>query len=135
MLSNSLYPCYQPEDVEEIAFPEYINALTFNKVVYKVAQNLIQFKNVLVGRFTGYYDIDNLMKYDGLLKSVETMQYFATVQAASDDNFFLHANEPNTILVNRTLECIWNVQNGILQRMDTILHTTTRTGLPKYTFL
>lgn len=79
ILANPIYPCYSPEDIEEIGFSEYINTLSFNKVLFKVAQNLIQFKNSLTGRFTGFYDTDNLIKYDGLDVSSDAVRYFITV--------------------------------------------------------
>lgn len=135
MLANRLYPCYTDAEVEKIEFGEYVNPLTFNKVVYKVAQNLIQFKNALAGRLTGFYDTDHLMKFDGLETSEAEIQYFQTVQDASDANFFLHANEPNSILVNRVFECIWNMQRDILRRMEPIRHTTSKMQLNKYTWL
>lgn len=135
MLVNSLYPSYTDSEVEQIEFEEYVNPLTFNKIVYKVAQNLIQLKNAIGGRFTGFYDTDHFMKFDGLETSEAEMEYFLTVQDASDANFFLHANEPNSILVNRVFECIWNVQRGLLQRMETIRHTTSKMQLNKYTWL
>lgn len=105
-ISTTDFLCYDNEDVEEINDDEYIDAITFNKCIYKVAFNLIQMKNVLKGMFGAYYDKYNLVKFDEIVTSDI---YFDKIQRMRDENFFVHENEPNTILINRVFECIWNL--------------------------
>lgn len=123
-ISTTDFLCFDNEDVEEINDDEYIDALTFNKCIYKVAYNLIQLKNLLIGRFGAYYDTNCLPKFDEIITSDI---YFQKIQRMRDENFFVHANEPNTILVNRVFECIWNLQQDILMRMEMVYRTTSET--------
>ena len=60
------FPAYLSEDIEDIDSSEYVNAQTFNKIVYKMAYNLVNLKNHIIGRFWGAYNLDGLMVYDQL---------------------------------------------------------------------
>lgn len=131
-ITTTDFLCYENEDIEEINDDEYIDALTFNKCIYKVAFNLIQLKNVLKGRFGAYYDKYNLVKFDEIITSDI---YFEKIQRMRDENFFLHENEPNTILINRVFECIWNLQQDILMRMEMVYRTTSETCIPPFIYV
>lgn len=108
LLSDVDFLCYDNDDVTEINDTEYIDTLTINKCLYKVAYNLINFKNLLNGRFWGYYTDNHLMTYDRIVQDT----VFKNLKADNNNdskNLFVHTNEPNTIIINRTFECLWNI--------------------------
>lgn len=108
------FPAYLSEDIEDIDSSEYVNPQTFNKIVYKMAYNLINLKNHIVGRFWGAYNLDGLMCYDQL----EYDDYFQQLRIENIDDMFVHNNEPMSIMVNRIFEKIYDLQEKILNRME-----------------
>lgn len=65
-LTKLNFPAYTSDDIEDISAQEYVNTLTFNKMIYKVVYNLINLKNHIIGRFWGAYNLDGIMVYDQL---------------------------------------------------------------------
>lgn len=108
------FPAYISEDIEDIDPSEYVNPTTFNKLVYKVIYNLVNLKNHIIGRFWGAYNIDGLMCYDQL----EYDDFFQQLRVDKNDDFFVHDNEPMSIMINRIFERIWDIQEKILIRME-----------------
>lgn len=113
-LTRMDFPAYISEDIEDIGSTEYVNHITFNKIMYKVIYNLINLKNHLIGRFWGAYNLDNLMVYDQL----EYDDYFQGLRLENIDDMFVHSNEPMSIIVNRIFEKIYDLQEKILNRMQ-----------------
>ena len=60
----------------------------------------------IIGRFWGSYNIDGLMVYDQL----EYDDYFQQMRIENNDDFFVHQNEPMSILMNRIFEKVIDVQ-------------------------
>lgn len=108
------FSAYISEDIEDIDPSEYVNSTTFNKLVYKVIYNLVNLKNHIIGRFWGAYNIDGLMCYDQL----EFDDFFQQLRVDKNDDFFVHDNEPMSIMINRIFERIWDIQEKILIRME-----------------
>jgi hypothetical protein len=75
-------------------------------MIYKVIYNLVNLKNHIIGRFWGSYNIDGLMVYDQL----EYDDYFQQMRIENNDDFFVHQNEPMSILMNRIFEKVIDVQ-------------------------
>ena len=107
------FTSYITEDIEDIDPNEYVNHITFNKIMYKVIYNLIAIKNHLIGRFWGAYNIDGLMCFDQL----EYDDYFQNLRIENIDDLFVHSNEPMSIMVNRIFEKVYDLQTKILNRM------------------
>lgn len=107
------FPAYISEEIEDIDASEYVNHITFNKIMYKVIYNLINLKNHLIGRFWGAYNLDGLMCYDQL----EYDDYFQNLRIENMDDLFVHSNEPMSIMVNRIFEKVYDLQEKILNRM------------------
>lgn len=108
------FPAYISEDIEDIDSTEYVNHITFNKIMYKVIYNLINLKNHIIGRFWGAYNLDGLMCYDQL----EYDDYFQNLRIENMDDMFVHSNEPMSIIINRIFEKIYDLQEKILNRMQ-----------------
>ena len=108
------FPAYNSDDIEDISPNEYVNNLTFNKMVYKVVYNLISLKNHIIGRFWGAYNLDNIMVYDQL----EYDDFFQQLRINKDDDLFVHDNEPMSIMINRIFEKIYDLQETILSHME-----------------
>ena len=105
---------YTSDDIEDISSTEYVNNLTFNKMVYKVVYNLINLKNHIIGKFWGAYNLDNIMVYDQL----EYDDFFQQLRIDRDDDLFVHDNEPMSIMINRIFEKIYDIQETILSHME-----------------
>lgn len=108
------FPAYITDEINDIDSSEYVNHITFNKIMYKVMYNLINLKNHIIGRFWGAYNIDGLMCFDQL----EYDDYFQNLRIENIDDLFVHSNEPMSIMVNRIFEKIYDIQEKILKRME-----------------
>lgn len=112
-LTSLDFKSYISEEIENINSQEYVNALTFNKAVYKVVYNLNNIKNNLIGRFWGAYNLDNIMCFDQL----EYDDFFQELRIEKIHDLFVHDNEAVNILINRIFEKIYDLQVKILDRM------------------
>lgn len=119
-LSNNDIKVYDSYNFNEDLEEDYINALSFNKMLYSVAYNLLKIKNILFGRFKAATNIDNVIVYDNLILD----DYFNLLQINNDADYFIHDNEVTSIIVNRTLESIHNLQEKIINRMQTTFMAT-----------
>ena len=113
-MSDLKFPAYMSEDIEDINSSEYVNVLTFNKLLYKVVYNLINIKNHLMGRFWGCYNLDGIMVYD----QMEYDDFFQNLRIDKNDDLFMHDNEPLSIIANRTFEKVYDLQEKILRHME-----------------
>lgn len=112
-MSNQRFSIYLLEEMENIHHDEYINPQTFNKIIYKLAHNLVNLKNQILGRFWGAYNLDGIMVFDQL----EYDDFFQKFQVENIDDLFVHENEPVSIMLNRIFEKIYDVQERLLQHM------------------
>lgn len=99
------FSAYISEDINEINHSEYVNHITFNKIMYKIIYNLVNLKNHLIGRFWGAYNLDNIMTYDQL----EYDDFFQSLRLENIDDLFVHSNEPMSLMVNRIFEKIYDL--------------------------
>lgn len=112
-LTNFDFPIYLIEELEDISSSEYVNSETFNKIIYKIAYNLVNLKNHLIGRFWGAYNIDGLMVYDQL----EFDDFYQQLRIENIDDLFVHDNEQISIMFNRIFEKIYDIQERLLEHM------------------
>ena len=119
-LSNNELKIYDSYEYSEKGEDDYINALTFNKMLYAMVFNLLRLKNNLMGTFKAATNADNVIVYDNLIID----DYFNNLQINNDADYFIHDNELTTVIVNRTLENIYNLQKKILARMQTTFMAT-----------
>lgn len=84
---------------------DYINALTFNKLLYSVIHNLLKIKNLLVGKFRAATNLDNVLVYDNLLLD----DFFNNLQLKNHADYFTHDNEVVSIVINRVFENIYDL--------------------------
>lgn len=99
---------------------DYINALTFNKLLYSVIHNLLKIKNLLVGKFRAATNLDNVLVYDNLLLD----DFFNNLQLKNHADYFTHDNEVVSIVINRVFENIYDLQEKILEEMQTTFMST-----------
>lgn len=102
-------------NVEDITFEDYINALTFNKMIYAVVYNLLSIKNQLIGNFKAATNLDGIIVYDNMILN----DYFANLEMGNEANYFAHDNEVISIIINRVFESIYNIQQKMLDNMQT----------------
>lgn len=119
-LTNTDLTSYEKYSISENINDEYINPLTFNKLIYKVAFNLIQLKRNIIGNFRAATNLDNVIVYDNLLLD----DYFDKLRMRNSDNYFIHDNEPISININRVFENILDVQEQIIKHMQTKFMST-----------
>ena len=103
------------DNVGDKIYEDYINALTFNKMIYSVVFNLLSIKNAIIGQFTAATDLNNVIIYDNLIYN----DYFIKLQMGNDANYFVHENEVVAIVVNRIFESILDIQQKIINKMQT----------------
>lgn len=113
-MSKLEFPAYISEEIEDINSSEYVNVLTFNKLLYKIVYNLVNIKNHLMGRFWGCYNLDGIMVYD----QMEYDDYFQNIRIDKNDDLFMHDNESVSIIANRSFEKIYDLQEKILSHME-----------------
>jgi hypothetical protein len=95
---------------------DYINPLTFNKLIYSVAHNLLHIKNMLLGTFKAATNLDNVIVYDNMMLN----DYFNNLQLRNNPDYFIHDNEVVSIVANRVFENIFDLQQKIIDNMQTI---------------
>lgn len=108
-------PSYIEDDIEEIQSEEYVSPLTFNKMIYKVAYNLVTIKNILMGTFQSGPNLDSIFIYDSLILD----DFFQNLRIDDNHDFFVHDNESVSITLNRIFEKILYIQNVLLEHMQT----------------
>lgn len=113
-LTDPQIPCYITEEINQINDSEYINPLTFNKTVYKVIYNLVNIKNILMGKFQAGTNLDNIVVYDSIILD----DYFQLMRIENNDDFFIHDNEPTSIVINRIFEKIYDLQSKFISHMN-----------------
>lgn len=114
-VSNELIKIHDIYELENNMENDYINAMTFNKMLHGLVYNLLEIKNTLVGHFKAATNIDNIIVYDNVVID----DYFNNLKLKSDADYFVHSNEALSIIANRTLENIYDIQEKILNKMQT----------------
>ena len=114
-LANENMKIHDMSEIENNIENDYINALTFNKLIHSLACNLIKIKNSLVGHFRAATTIDNIIAFDNLILD----DYFNNLKAGQTADYFIHDNESMSIIANRTFENILDIQEKILAKMQT----------------
>lgn len=114
-LANENMRIYDIFKLEDSIEDDYINALTFNKMVHSLVFNLLKIKNSLLGHYRASTTLDNIIAFDNLVLD----DYFNNLKINRAEDYFIHSNEPMTIVVNRTFENILDLQEKILAKMQT----------------
>ena len=107
-----IYDIYKLNDMIE---NDYINSLTFNKILHSLVTNLCKIKNFLLGHFRAATNLDNIIVYDNIIMS----DYFNNLQLDENYNYYIHSNEQISIIINRVLENIYDIQEKIINKMQT----------------
>lgn len=113
-ISDPKIECYITEDLNKIYDGEYINPITFNKSIYKLVSNVVGLKNTLMGKFQAGTNLDNIVVYDSLILD----DYFQLTRIENNDDFFIHDNEPTSIVLNRIFEKIYDIQEKFVAHMN-----------------
>jgi hypothetical protein len=112
LLKNDIIPYYNYKSIR-FENVEYNQSLVLNKEIYKLYENILQFKNNLKGRFYAEFDKYGDLKYkDYIYLSDEEMK---TLDVDIEYNSFINDNElvqPNVI--NRILNKIYDFQVSLL---------------------
>jgi hypothetical protein len=114
-LNNNYIKIFDSYELNDDIENDYINSLTFNKLIHALIYNLLKLKNVLTGHFKAATNFDNVIVYDNLVLD----DYFNNLKLNAEDDYFVHNNEPISIIVNRVLENIYDVQVKILNKIQT----------------
>lgn len=114
-VSNNEMKIYDTYKIEDNIDEDYINALTINKILYALVHNLVKIKNSLIGHYRAATNLDNVIVYDNVVLN----DYFAKLELGESQNYFIHPNEVMSILINRPFEKIYNLQEKILDKMQT----------------
>jgi len=112
LLNNDALPYYNYKSIkfENI---EYNQSLVLNKEIYKLYQNILQFKNNLKGRFYAEFDKYSDLKYKDYIYLTD--EEINTLNIDIEYNSFINDNElvqPNVI--NRIFSKIYNYEINLL---------------------
>lgn len=90
---------------------EYIQGSTLNKEFYKIIRDILELKNNLKGRFTGFYDSMNIFRYSTYNYNIDLSEIFNT----TTNEYFIHDNEKTILGVfNRVITQMYNLQLGMI---------------------
>jgi hypothetical protein len=104
---------------------EYIQTSTINKELYKVVRDILTLKNNLIGRFTGYYDVDNILTLDDYNYNLD----FNSFKLIQPQDYYVHENEKSLVTVlNRVFNNIFNLQEQLIS-LTTIDNTSVKKEL------
>ena len=91
---------------------EYIQPSSINKELYKVARDIIELKNNIVGRFTGVYDERNIFTYTDYNYNINLSEIYNQ----SPNNYYIHDNEKNILgVINRVITEIYTLQEQLIK--------------------
>jgi hypothetical protein len=86
---------------------EYIQGSTLNKEFYKIIRDILELKNNLKGRFTGFYDSMNIFRYSTYNYNIDLSEIYNS----TTNEYFIHDNEKNILGVfNRVITQMYNLQ-------------------------
>ena len=114
-LSNNDLKIYDTYKIEDSVDNDYISSLNINKMLYALISNLLKIKNYLIGHFRAATNIDNVIVYDNIVLD----DYFNNLKLNAEEDYFVHNNEVISIIANRAFEDIHDLQEKILQKMQT----------------
>ena len=114
-LSSNNMPIYDTKKIENLMGEDYINPITANKIFYSLVHNLLTIKNSLLGKFRAATNLDGVIVYDNLILD----DYFNNLTLENNTNYFIHENEHLSIIINRVLEEIIDIQEKIINKMQT----------------
>lgn len=104
---------------------DYINALSFNKILYPLVYNLFKIKTSLIGLFEAVPNKDNVIVFNG----IDFYDYFYNLKSKNIKDYFIYNTEHFSIIINRVFENIYDLQEKIINKMQTkfTLHGNTQT--------
>lgn len=93
---------------------DYVNAFTFNKMIYPLAYNLYSLKNGILGTLKTIASGDtNITGED-----IEVDLYYYNLNFDNFNNLLMHDNESLSISINRIFESIVDMQTKIINHMQ-----------------
>jgi hypothetical protein len=102
---------------------EYVQTWVLNKSIVKILLNHLRLKDKIKGRFVGVYDSNNNPLLDGtlyfLLKDLDLTAYQITL-----DHFAGNNEVFATAVVNRGLRKIYDLQQSIIAKSNTIIESS-----------
>jgi hypothetical protein len=94
---------------------EYVQAFTFNKEIYKLLINVLQFRNYLIGRFIFKYNEFGDLTYRKY--GYIPQEYFKKIDPDAQFNAFVHDNElTQANVINRAFRFIYKIQLDLLEQ-------------------
>jgi hypothetical protein len=94
---------------------EYAQAFTFNKEIYKLLINVLQFRNYLIGRFIFKFNEfgDLVSRKYGYIPQ----EYFKKIDPEVQFNAFIHDNElTQANVLNRAFRFVYKIQKDLLEQ-------------------
>ena len=114
-ISDVTFKSYPTYNITSDIGNEYINPLTFNKLIYQVIYNLMQIKEQIFGKFKGAANADGVVVYDAIIND----KYIDTLKLTESSNYYIHNNEVVSITINRIFEDVLTLQENIIKMMQT----------------
>lgn len=91
---------------------DYIHTTSINKELYKLLRDIFIIKNNIVGRFSGSYDYEGILRLNDYNYNID----FSEFKLLEQENYFINDNEKNIIgVLNRPILNIYNLQKQLLE--------------------
>ena len=111
------YSIYDIKPELSISFKEYSSNIIYNKALYKVIWNHLQYLHQLRARFAGKYNTTGSFVFNGI-RYIDEVEYSDIKLTLGKDNY-IGVNEYFTsTVINRCLEQIYNLQNDIINLLQ-----------------
>ena len=115
-ISDVAFKSYPKYEITDNIGNEYINPLTFNKLIYQVIYNLMEIKEQIFGKFKGAANADGVVVYESIIMD----SYIDELKLLNSPNYFVHNNEVLSITINRIFEDLLTLQENIIKIMQTV---------------
>ena len=123
ILSLADFAVYEKDEIL-VQAGEYTQTWVINKAIVKLLLNHIRLKDKIKGRFTGVYDEKSNPILDGtlyfLLDDLDLTAYQITLDHLAGNNEVL-----SSAVINRGLKKIYNLQQSIIDKSNTVLQSSS----------
>ena len=116
---------------------DYIHTTAINKELYKLLRDIFTIKNNIVGRFSGAYDYEGILKLNDYNYNID----FSLFNLLDQESYYIADNEKNILgVINRPIDNILKLQRQLLEltkvdRVDVKPIITTRNSPYNNTYI
>lgn len=124
-LSQTNYNIYELGNTTSLSFKEYNSDFVYNKLMYKLVSNHLQFIEKINYKIAASYTPNGQLVYDKRMYMTEQDYRSLIVTDAQQQNMYVGINEYfSSAILNRCFKQLYDIQNKILKTLQTYRTTT-----------